>query len=200
MWHLSWRRDAAADQSKKGKSDRLALAQAAEAALFPNGPPVNERDREQFFELYKLMVASSEALVNRRQGVNTFFLTINGVLVTAIGLFLRNGGGDEVRLQAGGILVLALAGILLCYAWRSLLNSFGQLNTGKFVIINRMEKALPAAIYDAEWEALGRGDDPSVYRSFTTRETVVPVAVGFLYLLTAILSALVAVRWWHLGG
>jgi hypothetical protein len=55
------------------------------------------------------------------------WLTINGLLPTAIGLLLKTGG--RVRLQAGGIFVHAVLGIMLCYAWRSLLISFGQLNT-----------------------------------------------------------------------
>jgi hypothetical protein len=47
-----------------------------DATHFPNGIPASEPDLARTVELYKLMVASSESLVARRQGVNTFFLTI----------------------------------------------------------------------------------------------------------------------------
>ena len=104
---------------------------------------------QQALDLYKIMVASSEGLVSRRQGVNTFFLTMNGALLTACGLIVQNSGIH--RLTAWGILVLALAGGILCVAWKSLINSFGQLNTGKFKVINAIERHLKAAIYDAEW-------------------------------------------------
>lgn len=164
--------------------------------LLPNGAPSTPEAKQQFFELYRLMVASSEALVARRQGVNTFFLTMNGLLLTAVGLFVRGGGSG--RLQAGGILVLAVAGVALCVAWRSLLISFGQLNTGKFAIINAMEKQLAAAIYAAEWEALDRGANPKVYRSFTSREVFVPHAFGLIYAVTTILSGAIAVGLWDL--
>ncbi|MGB3685332.1 MAG: hypothetical protein WA991_05850, partial [Ornithinimicrobium sp.] len=63
-----------------------------EETLFPSGN-IAADDRSFAFDLYKLMVESSESLVGRRQAVNTFFLTANGVLVTVIGFFV-NGGAD----------------------------------------------------------------------------------------------------------
>src|SRR5437016_2444721 len=107
--------------------------------LLPSGSPTTPEERSEFFELYRIMVASSEALVGRRQGVNTFFLTMNGLLLTAVGLVLRGGSHGHIRLAASAVCVIALAGGTLCIAWRSLIVSFGQLNTGKFAIINRME-------------------------------------------------------------
>jgi hypothetical protein len=163
-------------------------------ALALTGKDIAEGDRDRFFELYKLMVASSEALVGRRQGVNTFFLTANGALLTGIGLVLKSGG--EPRLVAGGVALLSVAGGLLSWAWHSLLISFGQLNTGKFAVINRMESALPAAIYAAEWKALGEGKDPKIYRSFTSREVWAPLATTGVYVITVLLSLAVFVGLW----
>ncbi|MFC6158914.1 RipA family octameric membrane protein [Kribbella jiaozuonensis] len=162
--------------------------------LFPKGVPVEEAERQRLFELYKIMVASSEALVGRRQGVNTFFLTINGALLTAIGLLLSNG--KDPRLQAAGIVVLAITGCILSLAWTSLILSFGQLNKGKFAVINRIEEDLPAAIFLAEWKALGEGRKPSIYRTFTSREVWVPKVFLFVYALTALLAVLIAVGLW----
>jgi hypothetical protein len=164
--------------------------------LFPSGSPKDNVEMQQALDLYKIMVASSEGLVSRRQGVNTFFLTMNGALLTACGLIVQNSGIH--RLTAWGILVLALAGGILCVAWKSLINSFGQLNTGKFKVINAIERHLKAAIYDAEWEALGRGQDPKIYRSFTSREIWVPNALLVIYILVALLAFLVAIGCLHL--
>jgi hypothetical protein len=136
------------------------------------------------------MVDSSEGLVSRRQGVNTFFLTMNGALLTAASIIVQSSGGD--RFGGVGVAVLAIAGVILCAAWRSLITSFGQLNRGKFKVINTIERYLTAAIYAAEWEALGRGEDPTVYRSFTSREIWVPNALLVLYTLTAIAAVLFA--------
>jgi hypothetical protein len=176
----------AAEQLGLPKASRPVLGEV----LFPSGPPQTESDNRQAFELYKIMVDSSEGLVDRRQGVNTFFLTMNGALLTASGIIVQNSGGD--RLGGIGVAVLAIAGIILCAAWRSLITSFGQLNRGKFKVINTIERHLKAAIYAAEWEALGRGEDPKIYRSFTSREIWVPNALLVLYIITTIVAVLFA--------
>jgi len=158
--------------------------------LFPSGPPRNEAETQEALDLYKIMVESSESLVRRRQGVNTFFLTMNGALLTALGVIVQTSGGE--RLAWIGIAVLAIAGAILCAAWRSLIVSFGQLNRGKFQVINTIERYLKAAIYAAEWEALGRGEDPKTYRSFTSREIWVPNALLVLHVLAAVAALLFA--------
>lgn len=155
-----------------------------DSALFPNGVPERKEDIERTIDLYKLMVASSESLVARRQGVNTFFLTAHGVILTAAGLLLGNGASQTLR--NWGLLVLAVTGIVLGEAWRSLINSAGQLNTGKFVVINRIEQLLPVAIYLAEWKALEEGKNPRRYQSFTARETWVPRTFQAIYAVGAI--------------
>lgn len=158
--------------------------------LFPLGPPRGEEERQQVLDLYKIMVESSESLVSRRQGVNTFFLTMNGLILTAAGIIVQSSG--DSRVDALGIAVLAIAGAILSGAWRSLITSFGQLNRGKFQVINTIERHLRASIYEAEWEALGRGEDPKVYRSFTSREIWVPTAFLVLYGLAGLVALLIA--------
>jgi hypothetical protein len=157
-----------------------------DATLFPNGIPESSEDIERVVELYKLMVASSESLVNRRQAVNTFFLTANGAIVTAAGLLIGNGASRDFR--NWGLLVLAVTGFILSIGWKSVIKSFGQLNTGKFVVINRLEKVLPVAVYLAEWKALGEGKYPSKYQSFTSRETWVPWTFQGIYILGVVVD------------
>jgi hypothetical protein len=166
--------------------------------LFPSGPPDSPAEIQQTVDLYKIMVQSSESLVGRRQGVNTFFLTMNGALLTASGLVVQSSGGSGLGVL--GVAVLAVAGAILCRAWSSLITSFGQLNRGKFQVINTIERHLKAAIYAAEWEALGRGEDPRVYRAFTSREIWVPNALLTLHVVTAIAATVVATKpyWSHL--
>lgn len=176
----------AADQLSIGAGSRPHFIEI----LFPSGPPASESDAQQALDLYKMMVGSSESLVSRRQAVNTFFLTMNGALLTASGLIVQSSGGNG--LAALGIAVLSVAGLILCLAWRSLIRSFGQLNRGKFQVINTIERYLKAAIYAAEWEALGRGEDPEIYRSFTSREIWVPILLGVLHAVAAVVALLVA--------
>ncbi|GAA3218351.1 hypothetical protein GCM10017691_01100 [Pseudonocardia petroleophila] len=161
-----------------------------DANLFPNGLPQSEKEMDRLFELYKLMVASSEALVARRQGLNTFFLTVNGAIVTVAGLILTNG--RDARLQAVAMLALTLTGGILSTAWRTLIVSFGQLNTGKFAVINRIEQLFPAAIFLAEWKALGEGRQPKRYRTFTSREVWTPWAFIAVYAVASSVEILIA--------
>lgn len=161
-----------------------------DSTLFPNGLPSSETEIQRTLELYKLMVASSESLVARRQGVNTFFLTMNGAILTAAGLLISNQA--DTQLQAIGLSVLAVTGAILALAWRSLIRSFGQLNTGKFAVINRIEKILPAAVYMAEWKALDEGRNPSKYRTFTSREVWTPWTFFVVYCVSAVVGTLVA--------
>lgn len=162
-------------------------------SLLPDGEPTRD-DLDRVFELYKLMVGTSEALVGRRQGVNTFFLTVNGAMLTAIGLVLQGGG--EQRLLAGGIFILAVTGGILSLAWKSLLRSFGQLNTGKFAVINKLEERLPARVFTAEWTALAEGKNKRIYLSFTSREIWAPWTTFAVYAITALLSASAFLGWW----
>lgn len=176
----------AAEESGHSRASGPSFAEV----LFPSGPPKDNAEAQQALDLYKIMVESSEGLVSRRQGVNTFFLTMNGALLTASGIIIQSSDGD--KLGGVGVAVLAIAGAILCLAWRSLIVSFGQLNRGKFRVINTIERHLKAAIYAAEWEALGRGENPKVYRSFTSREIWVPNALLVLYTLAAVAAVLFA--------
>jgi hypothetical protein len=162
--------------------------------LFPTGVPTDDKQIDRMFDLYKIMVASSEALVGRRQGVNTFFLTINGAVLTAAGLILSNG--HDQRLQAAGLMVLTVTGAILSGAWHSLLRSFGQLNKGKFAVINRIERLFPVAIFDAEWKALGKGQDPKIYRTFSSREVWPPRTFLGVYVIATLLESLIAFGAW----
>ena len=153
--------------------------------LFPRGA-VSDSDMPITIELYKLMVASSEALVARRQGANTFFLTANGAVLTAIGLLL--GRGLVSFLEGTGLFVLTATGLVLSLVWRSLILSLGQLNTGKFAVINRLEAAFPVAIYGAEWVALGEGKDKTLYKSSTSREVGIPITFAIIYSIALIVE------------
>ncbi len=177
------------DAIRKVASQRRGLG----GALFRKGPPEPE-DRADILKLYEMMVDSSEALVGRRQGVNTFFLTLNGALLTAIGLMLRSGGDSSI--VGYGVLAIAVAGALFGYAWHSLIRSFGQLNAGKFAVIHELEKYLPARIYFAEWEALERGENPDVYRSFTSREIWVPKIAIAIFSVAVVAGLFAGLGWW----
>jgi len=151
------------------------------------------KDREGVLELYKLMIASSESLINRRQKTNAFFITAIGSLLAIAGLMVKTG-----ILYAGTIWLLygfSVIGLLLCNSWSNLIENYGKLNKAKFNVILRLEKDLEASIYEAEWVALGKGLRPEKYRPFTSTERHVP----FFFALLILSLTLIAVVW-HVKG
>ena len=152
--------------------------------LFPGGTNIADPGRlTVLMAQYELFVDTSEKLVARRQSVNTFFLSVNTLSFSAIGLMVGLISNKVVEMEVAmtGVIAIAIAGILLCIAWRTLVRSYAQLNRGKFAVIHLIETQLPAALFTAEWEALGRGSDPEKYRPFTKTEDRVPIIFISLY-------------------
>lgn len=139
---------------------------------------------EILLEQYKLFVDTSERLVARRQVVNTFFLAANALALSGLGLIAKEASHSP--LAAIGIVAISGAALLLCVAWKRLVRSYAQLNGGKFAVIERLERRLPAALFRAEWVALGEGKDPKVYKPFTATEQGVSSIFIVVYALTAI--------------
>jgi hypothetical protein len=154
-----------------------------EKALFNNKDSLesNIEDKKLMFEEYKLLLQTSEALVVRRQAMNTFFLTANGALVTMLGLI--TGAKIESNYSYIYLCALAIVGILLCLSWSNLVLSYGQLNKGKFDVLNRLEQYLPASIFSAEWVALGEGRDKKKYKPFTKSERKIPILFLIVYII-----------------
>ena len=82
--------------------------------------------------------------------------------------------------------------MLLSFTWYRLIVSYRQLNSGKFKVIHAIESQLPLRPYDAEWTAVGRGENPKLYRPFTAIETWVPWVFLVLYLGLALFPFLAA--------
>lgn len=141
------------------------------------------------FELYKMMVESSEKLIERRQKTNVFFITVIGSLLAIASLLAKTGtlnGKSQIILYG-----FSGVGLLLCNSWRNLIDNYGKLNKAKFDVILRLEKVLSAQIYQAEWIALGKGMRPQKYKSFTSTEKNVPLYFAILIVtLTIVVTVL----------
>jgi len=111
-------------------------------------------------EQYKIYVEMADRISQRRGLTNTFFLTLNSVIFTAVGLLWQYKPQGQVWW-----LVFPLAMLLgECFAWFYLLRSYRLLNTAKYEVVGALETRLPASPYwRAEWIALGEGRDPKKY-------------------------------------
>ena len=145
---------------------------------------MNEAEAATLLEQYKLFVGTSESLVSRRQQVNTFFLSVNSIILAAAGLIIREETADSIATPL--LIVLGISGIVLCFAWRRMILSFGQLNQGKFDVILALERRLPARVFAAEWVALGQGKESKKYKPFTKTESLTPWIFGALEMLVVL--------------
>ena len=114
-----------------------------EIVLGASGAQYGERYRADFLELFNLYVESADKVTARRNSANAFFLGINTALLGSIGY---------LKLDSDSLIVMfALVGVITCFAWARLINSYKTLNASKFAVIQAMERHLPVAAYTAEW-------------------------------------------------
>ncbi len=155
------------------------------------GPATYAQDVEKYqaaiFEQYKLCVEMADRISARRSLTNTFFLSLNSAIIAVLG-----SNANEIRTIGA---VALLAGVLVlfsqCAAWLVIVHSYRQLNGAKFQVIGAFERRLPARAYsDAEWTALGEGQDWRKYLPLTHVEQWVPIIFACSYLL-AFLAVLI---------
>jgi hypothetical protein len=134
--------------------------------------------RTLLLEQYKIYVEMADRISARRGLANTFFLTLNTAIFTAVGVFWQHPPESARALTVVPWLVL----LFQCLAWFWLLRSYRQLNTAKYAVIGALEERLPASPYwSAEWAALGLGADPARYWPLSHVEQLVPAFFAVAY-------------------
>ena len=103
-------------------------------------------------EQYKMMVISTEKVTEQRSKVNNLFLTITASLLSITFVI-----GKSLEFSIIAIIVMLFFTILtliVTYSWEKLVKSYGDLNKGKFLIIDKIEKQLTINMFKDEWEIL----------------------------------------------
>lgn len=126
--------------------------------------------REHLLEQYNIYLQLTDKISDRRSNTNTFFLTLNTGLVSAIGIVNIVFEKTSIVL----FMIIGIAACVLCYSWYRIIRSYRDLNSAKFKVIHEIEKHLPLRPYDAEWESLGKGLNKKLYLPFTHIESIVP--------------------------
>lgn len=141
-------------------------------------------DSEILLEQYKLYVEMADRISARRGQTNNFYISILSGILALLSITLDNQ--LLVPYQTPVIFSISLLGISLNILWNINIRSYRQLNSGKFEVIHEMEKQLPFACFDREWELLGRGKVGKKYLQLTVIEKYVPffLCIPYLFLLT----------------
>ncbi len=139
--------------------------------------PANDKWHSHLLDQYKLYVEMADRISQRRTAANTYFLSVNSAILAFVGyLTSKTESVDYMWL-------LALAGCMLTLFWYSIINSYRNLNTAKWQVVQDIEKRLPISPYDAEWDALQRGKNPKLYRPISHIESWVPGVFCLLHLI-----------------
>ncbi len=136
--------------------------------------------QDHLLEQYKMYVEMADKISERRASANSFFLTVITVLISIMGI-VSGFGIQVVGVLRFWITIVSIVGLILCYSWYRIIESYRQLNGGKFKVIHIIEKKLPLALYNGEWIMLGEGHDPRIYRPLTHVEKWVPMLFALLF-------------------
>lgn len=140
-----------------------------------------ESFKEDLLEQYKLYVASTEKISDRRVSSNNYLLTVNAFLITLYGLLIAG------QYKGYWVILVPIAGILVSLTWYKIIISYRNLNTVKFKIIHEIEQLMPAALYEYEWKMVDEGQG-KIYRPLSHLEQMVPIIFIILYLSVGLIN------------
>lgn len=126
-----------------------------EQALFPDVLNQGKAlDSSIIWNQYNLAVQTWENLINRRQTVNTLYMSVCGGILAAVGALVSSADKVGTQAVATGAFVFSLLGILVSLNWKKTLKSYGALSTAKSQIVSSLEQKMPARLFEAEWRIL----------------------------------------------
>ena len=129
---------------------------------------IPSEDKTLLLEQYRMMIETSEKLMERRQAMVNLYITICTALIAFIG---ASFGFDNLFISAIIALLSGIIIVVLCYNWHSSLDAYDLNNAGKFEVINQIEKHLPADMFECEY----RYNKQKGIRSYSSREKILPV-------------------------
>lgn len=146
--------------------------------MTPDKPgPTSQAD--PLLEQYKLYVQMADNASERRSKTNAYYVSVTAAILVLAARFEWFAPAD--RLQAAGLILIALVGMLVCLVWKANVTSFQQLSRAKFTVIHELERRLPFPCFEREWEELGQGSDRRRYLQLTRVEGALPLVLMIAY-------------------
>lgn len=141
--------------------------------------PCSDESAERL-EIFKLLVEMADRVSQRRQTANSFYLSVNTLLV---------GGSAYLGTTAPdlfSIAIISVAGASICALWIMNILSYKTLNEAKFAVINDLETRLCEQPFHTEWDRLTASGAPkgnARHRPFHKVEVIVPWVFGGVYVV-----------------
>ena len=132
----------------------------------------SQDNKEIILAQWQTCVEMANATSQRRDSMNNIFVTLNLAIIAAVSFVWDFKS-----------LFLLAAGVVVCSIWLLFIRNFKLLNTAKFIIIDSLERQLPAAPFREEWKKL---QETKKYHDGTKLERVLPMTFIVLYIISAI--------------
>lgn len=148
-----------------------------------NSQEFSDVDKQLLLEQYRIMIETSEKLMERRQETVNLYTTLCTAIIALIG---ASFAFDNMAICGAVLWLSGLILVILCRNWRLSLNSYDLNNTGKFEVINYLEQQLPAEMFKCEYSY----NKINGIRSFSSREKVLPGIFSAIGAVLMVLSGL----------
>lgn len=139
------------------------------------------------FDQYQILIVDTARLSDRRQTVNTIYVSANSLLLGALALLIQQSAFKSLLLVILTILIAA-AGFALCIDWRRLILNYRDLLRLRFKLLRELEDSIgfpfPIKTYDREDELLYKPKKTSkriTFFGFSAVETRIPTVFMLIY-------------------
>jgi len=146
-----------------------------------------ESFKADLFEQYKLYIASTEKISERRVSSNNYLLTVNAFLVTSYGLLSAS------QYNSYWMILVPIAGILVSLTWYRIITAYRNLNSVKFKVITEIEQQMPATLYEYEWKMAEEGKGKA-YRPLSHLEQWIPIIFIILYISVTLINVVCVIQ------
>lgn len=128
------------------------------------------------FKMYSLFVRDTSRLSDRRQALNSIYISVNAVLMGAVAVLIQLGSTVSAVFIAVEVFV-ALAGLLITRQWSKTIEKYRSLLAFRFHMLIEMEARLDI---DDNLKMYSREADKALY-GFSDIERKLPRTFSWLY-------------------
>jgi len=144
-----------------------------------------DRYIDHYLEQYRIYLHIFNSTHDRLAKSNDFFLGLNTAIIAALGFLETKGSAYH---NSTIFMFAPFVGMAICYCWYQIIVSYRNINRAKFTVIDQVERKLPIALFETEWELLGKGKDNKKYYPLSKIEMKIPLIFFILYILIFVMS------------
>ncbi len=134
-------------------------------------------------EQYKIYLEMLEGSTKRRMDTNSFFISVNALMVTITSFF------NQGNIPA--LVLVCVTGLLFSWIWHVLLCNYNVVNKAKWDVVNEMEAHLQCNPFESEWPKMQN----KKYASISVLERRLPIVFGVVYAAIGLYGA-----WFFFNG